>query len=707
MNSGASENPRAAIDGPAEIAERVVIDAFHRAVVVTGSRGEVLLWNRAAEELYGWPEEAVLGRSILDVMVPSTDRDLAGGIFSIIAAGESWRGDFTVATRDGTEIRVHSVNQPILDEEGRLVAVVGVSEDVTTQRVLEQRAEDLAARLALALEAGELGTWRWNLQTGETDWDIKVEQLFGLGPGEFDGTYETYVSLLHPEDAPEVLATVQEAVENKSSYVVDHRVVWPDGSVHWLQGKGRAIVDDGGEVLGTIGCVGDVTEQMQALMEREELTTAALNAAENERVSRERIEFLGQINDALSTATSRAEVMHNVTRAAVPRLGDWCSIFVLPDADSMIPDVDIAHLDPEMIAYARDLQKRFPYDPDAPTGIPAVIRTGQSEFFPEIDDAVIRQVDPSDEAREVVHELSLRSAISVPLVKQGRILGAIQFVNVESSRRYTADDLALAHAAAARIASSLEYIRLNEHQRKIATTLQASLLPAKLPDIPGVDIAVRYWATGEGTVVGGDFYDVFEVDDDHWAVVIGDVCGTGPAAAALTGLARHTIRASAWHGANHQVVLRNVNNAILRSGQVTFCTAVYGTLSRTAGGFTFEMASGGHPLPIIRRAGGGSEALGKPGTLLGAFPDSRSVTATAELSAGDTILLYTDGVTDVAPPYDLGDDALRTMFDASGAAASSAGEVADRLGRELSSILPLADRHDDIALLVVRIGESK
>ena len=704
MSSGTSETARSSSGHSGGSTERAVIDALHRAVVVSGREGEILLWNRAAEELYGWQEEEVLGRSILEVMVPRGDRELAAGIFTILAAGKSWRGDFTVARRDGLMIRVNSVNQPVLDEQGNLVGIVGVSEDVTEQRQLEQRAEDLAARLSLALEAGGLGTWRWNMRTGETDWDAKVEQLFGLGPGEFDGTYETYVSLLHPEDAPEVLATVQTAVASKSSYVVDHRVVWPDGSVHWLQGKGRAILDDDGEVLGTIGCVADVTEQMNALLEREKLTAAALEAAENERVSRERIEFLGQINDALSTATSRAEVMHNVTRAAVPRLGDWCAIFVLPEADALVPDIDIAHVDPDMIAYARKLSKRFPYDPDAQTGIPAVIRSGLSEFYPEIDDEIIDHADATDEARDVVHELALRSAIAVPLVKQGRILGAIQFVNVESSRRYTADDLALAQAAAARIASSLEYIRLNEHQRMIATTLQASLLPAKLPDIAGVDIAVRYWATGEGTVVGGDFYDVFEVDDDHWAVVVGDVCGTGPAAAALTGLARHTIRASAWHGADHDGVLRNVNNAVFRSGQVTFCTAVYGTLARSTGGFTFQMASGGHPLPIVKRAAGGRETIGEPGTLLGAFADSQSVTTSVLLGPGDTMLLYTDGVTDVAPPHDLGTEALCELFDASSAGGSSAGEVADRLGRELSAILPLAERNDDIALLVVRIA---
>src|SRR5437016_5399525 len=128
MNSGASGSPPTIAS-----TERAVIDAFHRAVVVTGRDGEILLWNRAAEALYGWPEEEVLGRSIVTVLVPKTDRDLAAGIFSIVAAGQSWRGDFTVERRDGTTIRVHSVNQPILDELGNLVAVVGTSEDVTEQ----------------------------------------------------------------------------------------------------------------------------------------------------------------------------------------------------------------------------------------------------------------------------------------------------------------------------------------------------------------------------------------------------------------------------------------------------------------------------------------------------------------------------------------------------------------------------------------------
>lgn len=683
---------------------RAVIDALDRAVIVTSPEGEILLWNLAAVALYGWTEAEVLGRAVVEVLVPAAQRDLADGIMSLVASGESWRGDFTVSNRDGDPVRVFVTNSPILDRHGQVVGVVGVSEDVAAQRMLERRAEDLAARLGLALEAGGFGTWRWNMQTGETEWDTKLEQLFGLGAGEFDGTFDAYVALLHPEETEAILQTVREAVETKGSYVVDHRVIWPDGTVHWLQGKGRVILDEAGEVMGTIGCTGDVTEQMQVAIEREVLMEAALRAAENERVSRERLEFLGGINDALSRASNRVEVMRNVTRGAVPRLGDWCAIFVLPEADALIPEIEVAHADTEMIAYANELLQRFPYDPEATSGIPAVIRSGQAEFIAEFDEHRIREYDVTEEARDAVRGLELGSAIAVPLLKHGRVLGAMQFVNSESSRRYTADDLALARAVAARIASSLENIRLNEHQRMIATTLQASLLPEVLPEIPGLDLAVRYWATGEGMEVGGDFYDVFEVDDG-WAVVIGDVCGTGPTAASLTGLARHTIRASAWHGAAHEGVLRQVNNAVLRSGRTTFCTALYGTLARTPGGFRLEVASGGHPLPIIRRATGETEILGEPGTLLGVFADSQSVTVSTEIRPGDAVVLYTDGVTDVRPPHELTTDSLQEIVERSGA-ASSASEVAERLGSEVSAILPFAKRNDDIALLVLKVSAS-
>ena len=685
--------------------DRAVLDALGRAVIVTRPDGKIVLWNRAAEELYGWSEAEVIGRQILDLVVPVPALDHATEVMSQVVAGEGWRGDFSILRKDGDSRRVFAIDRPVLDAAGRIVGVVGVSEDVTEQRLLERRADDLTERLALALEAGGFGTWRWDMATGVVEWDAKLEQLFGLAPGEFDGTYDAYVALLHPDDAPTTLAKVRDAMRDKSSYVVDHRVVWPDGTVHWVQGKGRVTLDAAGNVTGTIGCSTDVTEAMQLAFEKERSRALAVEAAETERLSRERLQFLGEINVVLSHSDDEHQLMRNVTNTSVPRLGDWCAIFVLPESGPAVPAIEVAHVDPEMVAYARELQREFPYEPDAAIGIPAVIRTGVSEFLPEIDEQVLQDTGATDAARAVARSLELGSAIAVPLVKRGRVLGAMQFVNSTSSRSYTEADLALAEAVGSRIASALANIRLTERQLMIATTLQASLLPDSLPEIPGLEIAVRYWASGEGTQVGGDFYDVFEVDDG-WAVVIGDVCGTGPAAASLTGLVRHTIRAVAWENASHDEVLRRVNTAILRSGRATFCTSLFATLRQAEPGFTFAMASGGHPLPILCRDDGATEIVGRPGTLLGAYPDPRTITVSTDLEPGDTIVLYTDGITDVRPPHDLTPDALSAIVGRAATNAHSAGAVVDRLGRELAEILPIADRNDDIAILVLKVPST-
>jgi len=663
---------------------RSVIDVLPRAVIVTAPDGRIVLWNRRAETLYGWSEAEVLGRLIFDVLVQVEDRGQADEIMAAVVAGESWRGDFTVMRRDGNPVRVAVIDAPIVDADGTVTAVVGASEDVGDQRLAEQRAADQAEHLALALEAGELGTWRWDMATGVTTWDAQLERLYGLEPGAFEGTFEAYVALLHPDDAASVLATVEQAVRDKGRYTVEHRAVWPDGSLHWVQGKGQVTVDEYGNVTGTMGCVADVT------------------AAANERLSTERLAFLGRVNDALAASPTRAEVMQNVTRVAVPMLGDWCAIYVLRDDDSKTPDVEIAHVDPSALEYVKALQARLPYDPGASTGIPKVIRTGESQFYPRIDERILTEADATDEVRDVVRSLRLASAIAVPLVKFGRVVGALQFVNSDTSRRYTDDDLALARAVASRIASALENRRLVEHQRLIATTLQASLLPDQLPPIPGVDVAVRYWAAGEHTTVGGDFYDLFEVDD-HWVAVIGDVCGTGPAAASITALARHTIRAAAWHGADPGDVLRQLNHAIRRSGRRTFCTALFCTLRPSADGAQLAVAAGGHPPPVVVRADASCETVGEPGTLLGVFDESHSTTITTELERGDVVVLYTDGITDVRPPHDLSPHDMQDMIAKAAADAATAEAVATNLGVLIDRELPFAVRDDDIALLVLKV----
>jgi PAS domain S-box-containing protein len=680
-----------------------VIDALPRAIIVTNPEGRILVWNQQAELLYGWKSDEVIGRMVTDVLVAVPDRRWAAEIFDAVRAGEVWTGDFTVLRRDGEPVRVWVTDRPIQNESGVTVAIVGASEDVSEQRLLERRAVDVTDHLRLALDAGELGTFRWDMTTGETQWDTRLEALFGLEPGTFDGAYETWVSMLHPDDRADVLRHVEEAVAAKRRYTIEHRVVWPDGTVRWVQGAGQVTLDESGNATGTIGCTRDVTEQVLSELQRQGLTAAALEAADRERIHRERLQFLSDINDAITAAGDLQELMTNVAKAAVPGLGDWCMVYVLPDDGSPVPQVEIAHSDPTMVSYAHRLRERFPYDPNARLGMAHVIRTGVPEFYPVIDEAVIESFEPTDDERDVLRDLVLRSSIAVPVTKRGRVLGGIQLLMTHSRRHYTADDLTLAEAVASRIAASIDNMRLSDAQRAIASTLQASLLPDELPDIPGVDAAVRYWATGQGVEVGGDFYDVFPASDAEWAVVIGDVCGTGPIAAAVTGLARHTIASAAWHGDDEVTVLRNLNRALRARNTGPFCTVVYGTLRAEADAAMFTFACAGHPLPVVTRADGSAAMQGEYGTLIGVLDDIDVTAAAVALRPGDAIVLYTDGVTDVAPPHGIDDHQLVELVLHAASRTVTAEELADALEAELMAILPLEQRHDDIALLVLRI----
>lgn len=564
-------------------------------------------------------------------------------------------------------------------------------------------ARELAEHLRLALDAAGLGTFRWDRATGAVTWDERMEELFGFAPGTFDGTYESYLSAIHPEDRPLTVATVQEAMRTGEAYRVEHRVVLADGTIRWISGAGKPTLDADGVPDGAIGCSRDNTEVARRRLEQEAAAEAARWAAEQERVHRERLELLAGVNEAIGVAGTVQEIMAGVVRAVVPRLADWCSIHVLTDPTARVPEVETFHVDPELVDYARELAERHPYDPDAPVGVPAIIRTGETEFFPDIDAALLDALDVDDEGRAVVEQLALRSAVGVALRKRGRVIGALQFVMTHSRRRYTEDDVALAEAVAARVASAVENRRLAEQQHLIATTLQQSLLPERLPAIPGLEASVRYWAVGEGTEVGGDFYDLFQVGDESWGAVVGDVCGTGPTAAALTSMARHNIRQSAWRGDDPATIFGWLNRAMLEASTDGFLTAAYLEIRpHTDGGFDVEAASAGHPLPILVPAGGGARGVGRPGTLVGVFDEMRVHPVRVRLAPGDTLVLYTDGVTDVAPPHDLDEDAVLELVGAASRAGLHADGTADQIHRRLAEILPIPRREDDIALLVLR-----
>ena len=568
------------------------------------------------------------------------------------------------------------------------------------QSVESPFAEGPEEHLRLALEAGELGTFRWHIPTDRVEWDERLELLFGLEPGTFGNTTEQWVSLVHPDDRDDMLEIVKAAVVADEPYRVRHRILLPDGDERWIEGRGITTHDAEGKVAGVIGCAHEITDRIKVDQAQQEKFDQLARVAALERRNRERFEFLLQINDALNSTIDLRELMRRVTSAAVPKLGDWCVIYVLPTDGGRIPYIEASHHDPEMLESARQFQSRAGYDPDLPFGAAWVIRTGQSEFYPHVD----MRLAPGGETTytKALEGMRMHSSMTAPIAKRGRVYGAITFLTAgEDARTFDRNDLALAQAVAGRIASSLENLLLIEHQTEIAQVLQASLLPTTLPEIFGIDLAVRYTPSGEGTEVGGDFYDVFALDDGRWGVAIGDVCGKGPRAAALTALARHTIRTSAWHDTSVDLVLERLNEAVFRSDEGTFCTAIYGVLDRA--GASLDLSIGGHPLPILVHPDGRSEHVGTPGMLIGAFPEPRTTTAHVDLVPGSTLLLYTDGVTDVPPPDEITPADFADIVTRCSAEAADADDLLRLVSGSLDAIRPPSARSDDIALLALRV----
>lgn len=242
------------------------------------------------------------------------------------------------------------------------------------------------------------------------------------------------------------------------------------------------------------------------------------------------------------------------------------------------------------------------------------------------------------------------------------------------------------------------------HSKRLAETLQRTLLPPSLPEIDGVEVAGVYHPAGDGSTVGGDFYDVFELNDEAWGVVLGDVCGKGAAAAVDTALSRYTVRASAIRTRSPRRVLADLHDAMERSDTQGFCTAVYLRLRKRADGIRLSVSVGGHHLPLIVGPDGSIEEFGKPGALLGMLGPPRLHDVHRVLAPGESLVLFTDGVLEARRDDDfLGEEGINEIL--RDCADCSAQETATRL---TDAAIDFQDGHprDDIAVLVLRAMPS-
>jgi serine phosphatase RsbU (regulator of sigma subunit) len=428
--------------------------------------------------------------------------------------------------------------------------------------------------------------------------------------------------------------------------------------------------------------------------------------------------FLSEVGATLASSLDYRTTLASVARLTVPRLADWCAVDVVEE-DGSLSRLAVEHEDPQKVQLAHELQERYPSDPNASQGVMQVVRSGRSQLYPDIADEMLAAAARDAEHLQLMRGLGFVSAIIVPLVTRGRTLGVITLVSAESGRRYSPADLELAEELARRAALAVDNARLYQGRSQIAQTLQERLLPARLPEVPGVEVGLRYLSVGE-VDVGGDFYDLFEErmvehngsskPSSSWRVAIGDVSGKGAAAAAMLALARYTIRALSMRETRPSAVLSGLNETMLRQrrehGDHRFCTATYVKLEMSEEeaerDVKITVCRGGHPAPVLLKPDGSIYKIGQPGRAIGVFGDANLSEQEANLAPGDALVLYTDGVVEARSPDGLffGEERLMALLRSS--VTLDASSIASRIEEAVLNFQEQALR-DDVAVLVLRV----
>ena len=422
------------------------------------------------------------------------------------------------------------------------------------------------------------------------------------------------------------------------------------------------------------------------------LSLEKARVGELERSWRGWLSFVAEASDLLAGTLDQERTMALVAQLVVPRLATWCAVYTVTEAE---PDrlAYVWHADENRADGLRDLLEHAgaapPMDGPGPwTGL----------------------ANAPGDVRAAAGGTAADHVYAFPLIARGRRIGTI-VIGRPPGDRFPRSAVELAEELSRRAALAIDNARLFSAQTAMSSALQRSLLPPGIPEIPGLEVAVVYEPAGEGSEVGGDFYDVFEsgprpggpVSSSRWRFAIGDVCGTGPEAAAVTGLARHALRILAAEDMSVPAVLTRLNRLILGEGERgRLLTLLHGEIAaRRRDGVRIRLTSAGHPLPLVLDPGGGVREAASAQALLGVFDGVEFHTDTVDLRRGEVLLCVTDGVTERRSGNRLlGDgDGLERLL--AGCTGLSAGAVAARIQRAVRDFGP-EPSNDDIALIVLR-----
>ncbi|OEV13046.1 hypothetical protein AN218_05385 [Streptomyces nanshensis] len=712
------------------------------AVVQIDRGGAIAAWNDDAQQLFGYPADQVIGKPLNDFAAWPHTPGTSTGIAEALQLSR-WEGSYGLRDADGRTIPVYASHLRVRDSDGEpstVCLLVRDHERAVLQSPLRTPAPDSASRQ----------------ETGETHGDPFEIFIGSPAPDDLDGllqrTVERARDMLDGDSAYLLLATDDETeLEVRASTglpsarqrfarvpveagtgrygsarmpsVHEDLTVVP-GAVPLLAGTGmRSVVTVPLKVEGRLtGSLGVATEspgrytneealRLQFAADRIALAVERARLTELERLRRGSLSFLVEASDLLAGTLDRDQTLALMAQMTVPTLAAWCAVYTVAEPGSDPKLSYVLHEDEDRIDHLKALLSKV--DPPDPVPTPGA-RVWSA---------------PSDAAHSAALRSSLRSVVLgeeehfspgstratatavggetvvLPLVARNRVIGMLT-LGKPAEERFRQEILELAEDLSRRAALALDNARLYSERTAISQSLQRSLLPPELPEVSGgVEVEVIYRAAGEGNEVGGDFYDLFDISEDTYGFAIGDVCGTGPEAAAVTGLARHALRLLAREGLGGPAVLDRLNTAILDEGaRSRFLTLLYGELRpQPDGSAELKVVCAGHPLPLRLRQDGSVEPAADPQPLLGVMDDLELYEQTVVLDPGDVLLCVTDGVTERREGTRmLGDDGLAEVL--TSCTGLTAGAVAARIMRAVERFASAAPS-DDMAILAMRVPE--
>ena len=529
-----------------------------------------------------------------------------------------------------------------------------------------------------------------------------ARKVFGIDDDAFGGTGHDFLQAVHPQDRQGLLDAIDGAFASGAKQHHLFRTLGDGGlTVRWIEAWGQELVDHDGRQL--VGVSADVTARHLADQEREAMLARELAARVDAETANERLRFLSSASARLGGTLDLAALVDDVTDLCVPYLADVCLVDLLDDGGDLVEHGARA-LDTDSVTEVRALRRRR-LELGGVGGIwseASVAAQGRTLLHHEITDADFRGAAADEEHLALFRRFHATSAVIAPLVASGRVIGVLSLMRNKSPRPYGRADLTLIEELATRSALAMENGRLFHSRARVARSLQAALLPPTLPDAPGLVLAARYEVADGAAEIGGDFYDVMELGTDTWGVVVGDVCGRGPDAAALTGLVRHSLRSAVIQVEEPSGVLAHTNTAIAdQIDDTRFCTAALLHVTSHGDGQPVRVvaSSAGHPLPVLVRASGQAVPIDCGGTLLGVVADPVLTDVEVTLASGDAVVLYTDGVTEARRDGELFDE-HRVLT----ALAAMAGQPAEAMAVGLHDAVGAYrdGSSDDIAIVVVQ-----